>query len=228
MKALQLLDSPCEPGEAGVKSEAPAKRRGSKDLLGKPPQLYDTPYEPGTGADGGAERKARPADAHGRLPADDGRPAAEYEQPWEWKKEQIVRALSGEARRPPPSEGGYGAGVGAGEAASPAFPQTDVAPGTGLLRNGRPGGLRAGLGLARGPSVGRDPAHHSRLHSCGCRLEAEEVFLGEPGADGGVVWKRRTVTGEPGRVPEALTPAAGEGGASAAVGAAGHCVPAPL
>lgn len=63
MKALQLLDSPCEPGEAGVKSEAPAKRRGSKDLLGKPPQLYDTPYEPGTGADGGAERKARPADA---------------------------------------------------------------------------------------------------------------------------------------------------------------------
>ncbi|XP_015989617.2 SH2 domain-containing adapter protein E [Rousettus aegyptiacus] len=94
VKALQLLDSPCEPGEAGVKSEAPAKRRGSKDLLGKPPQLYDTPYEPGTGADGGAERKARPADAHGRLPADDGRPAAEYEQPWEWKKEQIVRALS--------------------------------------------------------------------------------------------------------------------------------------
>ncbi|XP_015453787.1 SH2 domain-containing adapter protein E [Pteropus alecto] len=65
VKALQLLDSPCEPGEAGVKSEAPAKRRGSKDLLGKPP-----------------------------LPADDGRPAAEYEQPWEWKKEQIVRALS--------------------------------------------------------------------------------------------------------------------------------------
>lgn len=119
MKALQLLDSPCEPGEAGVKSEAPAKRRGSKDLLGKPPQLYDTPYEPGTGADGGAERKARPADAHGRLPADDGRPAAEYEQPWEWKKEQIVRALSGEARRPRQVRGGGGVREGRSRGGAP-------------------------------------------------------------------------------------------------------------
>ncbi|XP_059993657.1 SH2 domain-containing adapter protein E isoform X2 [Lagenorhynchus albirostris] len=90
VKALQLLDSPCEPGENGTKPEALAKRRSSKELLGKPPQLYDTPYEPA--AEGcpraeGPERKAR-------LPQDDERPAAEYEQPWEWKKEQIVRALS--------------------------------------------------------------------------------------------------------------------------------------
>lgn len=93
VKALQLLDSPSEPGENGAKSETLAKRRSSKDLLGKPPQLYDTPYEP---AEGGprAEGKARPADS--RLPEDDERPAAEYEQPWEWKREQIVRALSGE------------------------------------------------------------------------------------------------------------------------------------
>ncbi|XP_014445214.1 SH2 domain-containing adapter protein E [Tupaia chinensis] len=91
VKALQLLDSPCEPGENGVKSETPARRRSSKDLLGKPPQLYDTPYEP---AEAGprAEGKARPPDS--RLPENDERPAAEYEQPWEWKKEQIVRALS--------------------------------------------------------------------------------------------------------------------------------------
>lgn len=27
----------------------------------------------------------------------------------------------------------------------------------------------------------------SRLHSCGCRLEAEKVFLGEPGTDGNIV-----------------------------------------
>lgn len=98
VKALQLLDSPCEAGDTGAKSEAPAKRRGSKDLLGKPPQLYDTPYEPAADAGPGPERKARPADAHSRLPADDERPAAEYEQPWEWKKEQIVRVLSGEGR----------------------------------------------------------------------------------------------------------------------------------
>lgn len=141
VKALQLLDSPCEPGEAGVKSEAPAKRRGSKDLLGKPPQLYDTPYEPGTGADGGAERKARPADAHGRLPADDGRPAAEYEQPWEWKKEQIVRALSGEARRPPPGEG-RGRGQGGAESGRGGV-------GEGLLQ-GRGGGGVWGGGYHQG------------------------------------------------------------------------------
>ncbi|KAF3822905.1 SH2 domain-containing adapter protein E [Mirounga angustirostris] len=84
VKALQLLDSPCEPGENSTKTEAAAKRRSSRDLLGKPPQLYDTPYEPG---DGAPERRAR-------LPAEDERPAAEYEQPWEWKKEQIARALS--------------------------------------------------------------------------------------------------------------------------------------
>ncbi|XP_068778490.1 SH2 domain-containing adapter protein E [Struthio camelus] len=76
------------------------RRRGSKDPLvkaillldgpGEGPQLYDTPYEPGEGP--AAERRARAAD--GRLPEDDERPAAEYEQPWEWKKEQIVKALS--------------------------------------------------------------------------------------------------------------------------------------
>ncbi|XP_059943994.1 SH2 domain-containing adapter protein E [Mesoplodon densirostris] len=90
VKALQLLDSPCEPGENGTKPEALAKRRSSKELLGKPPQLYDTPYEPA--AEGGP--RAEGPERKARLPQDDERPAAEYEQPWEWKKEQIVRALS--------------------------------------------------------------------------------------------------------------------------------------
>ncbi|XP_012863193.1 SH2 domain-containing adapter protein E, partial [Echinops telfairi] len=89
VKALQLLDSPCEPADSSPKPEAP--RANPKELLGKPPQLYDTPYEP-PAAEAGPERKARPGD--GRLPENDERPAAEYEQPWEWKKEQIVRALS--------------------------------------------------------------------------------------------------------------------------------------
>ncbi|XP_021483132.1 SH2 domain-containing adapter protein E isoform X1 [Meriones unguiculatus] len=84
VKALQLLDGPCEPGDT-MKAEATAKRRSSKDLLGKPPQLYDTPYEP-------SEASQRVADS--RLPEEDDRPAAEYEQPWEWKREQIARALS--------------------------------------------------------------------------------------------------------------------------------------
>ncbi|XP_028609100.1 SH2 domain-containing adapter protein E [Grammomys surdaster] len=91
VKALQLLDGPCEAGET-MKVEATAKRRSSKDLLGKPPQLYDTPYEPSEGGQRVAEVKARPADS--RLPEEDDRPAAEYEQPWEWKREQIARALS--------------------------------------------------------------------------------------------------------------------------------------
>lgn len=81
-----------------MKVEATAKRRSSKDLLGKPPQLYDTPYEPSEGDLRAAEVKARPAD--GRLPEEDDRPAAEYEQPWEWKREQIARALSGERAAP--------------------------------------------------------------------------------------------------------------------------------
>lgn len=89
--------------------------------------------------------------------------------------------------------------------------------GTGLLRNGQPGGLRGGLGLTVAQVWGgarpgpRTRAQHSRLHSCGCRLEAEEVFLGEPGADGGVIWKRRTVTGESWGFPKPLPQLLGKG-----------------
>uniref|UniRef100_A0A673T5F9 SH2 domain-containing adapter protein E n=1 Tax=Suricata suricatta TaxID=37032 RepID=A0A673T5F9_SURSU len=82
VKVLQLLDGPCEAGGTGPQAETSAQRQGSKD-----PQLYDTPYEP---VDGGPRAEER----RGRLPAGDERPAAEYEQPWEWKKEQIARALS--------------------------------------------------------------------------------------------------------------------------------------
>lgn len=67
VKALLLLD------EAGSKAEVAKKVGGGSEAVGRGPQLYDTPYEPGA----------------------DERPAAEYEQPWEWKKEQIVKALSG-------------------------------------------------------------------------------------------------------------------------------------
>lgn len=73
-----------------VKTEA--KRQGSQELLGKPPQLYDTPYEPPESELGAEELKQRPVD--GTRPENDERPAEEYEQPWEWKKEHIVRALS--------------------------------------------------------------------------------------------------------------------------------------
>ncbi|XP_068175385.1 src homology 2 domain containing transforming protein D, b isoform X4 [Antennarius striatus] len=59
-------------------------------------QLYDTPYED--------ERGQRPGLLYGehleegkessRLPQDDERPADEYDQPWEWKKDHISKAFA--------------------------------------------------------------------------------------------------------------------------------------
>ncbi|CAO2641170.1 SH2 domain-containing adapter protein D [Lemmus lemmus] len=52
-------------------------------------QLYDTPYE---------EQDAEPEDGvtsgQSRLPLEDERPADEYDQPWEWKKDHISRAFA--------------------------------------------------------------------------------------------------------------------------------------
>ncbi|XP_040039717.2 src homology 2 domain containing transforming protein D, b isoform X3 [Gasterosteus aculeatus] len=56
-------------------------------------QLYDTPYED--------VRTQRPGPPYGeaqeessRLPQDDERPADEYDQPWEWKKDHISKAFA--------------------------------------------------------------------------------------------------------------------------------------
>ncbi|KPP72333.1 SH2 domain-containing adapter protein D-like [Scleropages formosus] len=52
-------------------------------------QLYDTPYEErGRGAPAEEGRESR-------LPQDDERPADEYDQPWEWKKDHISKAFAG-------------------------------------------------------------------------------------------------------------------------------------
>uniref|UniRef100_A0A096M8A5 SH2 domain-containing adapter protein E n=1 Tax=Poecilia formosa TaxID=48698 RepID=A0A096M8A5_POEFO len=83
------------------------RRRGSKDLLKvcvlldrgqkeekgedgtpSPPNIYDTPYE--GGLEGDSEGVWIPV----TRPESDVRPAGEYELPWEWRKEDIVRALS--------------------------------------------------------------------------------------------------------------------------------------
>ncbi|XP_069508081.1 SH2 domain-containing adapter protein E [Ambystoma mexicanum] len=93
------IDSPSEL----IGTSAKVERRASRDLLGKGNQLYDTPYEPMEGDSEASPRlntlptspqERRPRATNGRLPENDERPAAEYEQPWEWKKEHIVRALS--------------------------------------------------------------------------------------------------------------------------------------
>ncbi|KAM4631077.1 SH2 domain-containing adapter protein E-like [Polymixia lowei] len=79
------------------------RRRGSKDLLkvcvlleggegtveeSQPAsqQIYDVPYEGGGDSDGPKTTATRP-----EL---DPRPSTEYELPWEWKKEHIVKTLS--------------------------------------------------------------------------------------------------------------------------------------
>ncbi|KAF3829583.1 SH2 domain-containing adapter protein D [Mirounga leonina] len=68
-------------------------QRAVSELPCKGVQLYDTPYEeqdqePGDGAPSG--RRPRQS----RLPQEDERPADEYDQPWEWKKDHISKAFA--------------------------------------------------------------------------------------------------------------------------------------
>uniref|UniRef100_UPI003AAD0999 SH2 domain-containing adapter protein E-like n=1 Tax=Centroberyx gerrardi TaxID=166262 RepID=UPI003AAD0999 len=83
------------------------RRRGSKDLLKvcvlmeggegaveesqpAPLQIYDVPYEGGGDSDKSAVTR----------PELDSRPSTEYELPWEWKKEHIVKTLSAQFDSP--------------------------------------------------------------------------------------------------------------------------------
>uniref|UniRef100_A0A6I8N4Y0 SH2 domain-containing adapter protein D n=1 Tax=Ornithorhynchus anatinus TaxID=9258 RepID=A0A6I8N4Y0_ORNAN len=53
--------------------------------------LYDTPYEEQRE---GFEAEGWTQPLESRLPEDDERPADEYDQPWEWKKDHISRAFA--------------------------------------------------------------------------------------------------------------------------------------
>ncbi|KAG2464346.1 SH2 domain-containing adapter protein F-like [Polypterus senegalus] len=67
------------------------RRKGSRSKRGV--QLYDVPYEEnkgGSDSDGGGPQHVRES----RLPQDDERPADEYDQPWEWKKDNISKAFA--------------------------------------------------------------------------------------------------------------------------------------
>ncbi|XP_061594145.1 src homology 2 domain containing transforming protein D, b isoform X2 [Cololabis saira] len=59
-------------------------------------QLYDTPYEDERGRRLGYLYGELPEDGKesSRLPQDDERPADEYDQPWEWKKDHISKAFA--------------------------------------------------------------------------------------------------------------------------------------
>ncbi|XP_042695439.1 SH2 domain-containing adapter protein D-like, partial [Centrocercus urophasianus] len=69
----------------------PRHGEGQRVKTQRGPKLYDTPCEGwekvGEGTGGGAARDSR-------LPRDDERPADEYDQPWEWKKDHISRAFA--------------------------------------------------------------------------------------------------------------------------------------
>lgn len=63
-------------------------------------QLYDTPYEDERGQRLGllyGELQEEGKESS-RLPQDDERPADEYDQPWEWKKDNISKAFAGNQR----------------------------------------------------------------------------------------------------------------------------------
>lgn len=63
-------------------------------------QLYDTPYEDERGRRLGAlySELQEECKESSRLPQDDERPADEYDQPWEWKKDNISKAFAGNQR----------------------------------------------------------------------------------------------------------------------------------
>ncbi|NXE00098.1 SHD protein, partial [Chaetorhynchus papuensis] len=69
----------------------PRQGEGRRVRPRRGPQLYDTPSEEwDTAGDGPGGPPARES----RLPRDDERPADEYDQPWEWKKDHISRAFA--------------------------------------------------------------------------------------------------------------------------------------
>ncbi|KAM6395938.1 SH2 domain-containing adapter protein D [Rhynochetos jubatus] len=77
-----------EPGEA-TGSRRQGGGRPARSRRG--PQLYDTPYEEWETA---GEGPGGPSARESRLPPHDERPADEYDQPWEWKKDHISRAFA--------------------------------------------------------------------------------------------------------------------------------------
>ncbi|KTF75503.1 hypothetical protein cypCar_00050194 [Cyprinus carpio] len=85
--AVEACSSYMEPFEA---QRFISELQHSTDQGRNSPQLYDSPYE---------ERgrpQAAPAEdeRESHLPQDDERPADEYDQPWEWKKENISKAFA--------------------------------------------------------------------------------------------------------------------------------------
>ncbi|KAI5624032.1 SH2 domain-containing adapter protein D isoform X1 [Silurus asotus] len=87
-------DGYMEPYEAQKMMAEIRGSRGVKDGPIRQLPLYDTPYEP---AENGGDSDPL-CSRESRLPQDDERPAEEYDQPWEWKKERISKAFAVEIK----------------------------------------------------------------------------------------------------------------------------------
>ncbi|XP_065102779.1 src homology 2 domain containing transforming protein D, b isoform X2 [Paramisgurnus dabryanus] len=80
-----------EPYEAQKVITELQRRTGGGGVWGRGEvQLYDTPYEERVPGQPDLPEEGRES----RLPQDDERPADEYDQPWEWKKEHISKAFA--------------------------------------------------------------------------------------------------------------------------------------
>ncbi|XP_037360994.1 SH2 domain-containing adapter protein D [Talpa occidentalis] len=84
---------PCAPPADDSYMEPYDAQRVMSELPCRVVQLYDTPYEEqGQGPAEEAPSGQRPRQS--RLPREDERPADEYDQPWEWKKDHISKAFA--------------------------------------------------------------------------------------------------------------------------------------
>ncbi|KAJ8273517.1 hypothetical protein GJAV_G00102510 [Gymnothorax javanicus] len=136
-----------------------------------PPLIYDTPYEAVPEGEGGGVRAARP-----EL---DPRPLAEYELPWEWKREQIARALSAAAQL----DGGERSSPVKEEPAHIGRQQQHLRQKSWNQRTLRssPPSLSSPLTASEAESAKVDPAlpleKQSWYHGCVTRQEAESQLL---------------------------------------------------
>ncbi|XP_004633011.1 SH2 domain-containing adapter protein D [Octodon degus] len=86
----QPLPPPSDDGYA----EPYDAQRAISELPCRAVQLYDTPYEEQDQELGESVAPSSQRSGQSRLPLEDERPADEYDQPWEWKKDHISRAFA--------------------------------------------------------------------------------------------------------------------------------------
>lgn len=78
-------------------------QRGSGGRAQAEVQLYDTPYEDERGQRLVYGEVHEEGKEGSKLPQDDERPADEYDQPWEWKKDHISKAFAGNSKSTQPT-----------------------------------------------------------------------------------------------------------------------------